>query len=318
MTIDVLVAFDAKYEPLTGVMLTSLFRSNIQHHFNVHAFVGDDFGASSEKKFRRFINRHHSQFYVYNLKDFDIITRCPLNPDSHITRSTYYRLLAPDILPESVEKILYLDGDIIVNGDISHLWSLDLNGFAFAGAEDCSFVLKENYSRLQYDCKYGYYNAGVTLYNIKYWRDNNLSKLIFDYIESHESSLKWLDQDAVNAFLHDKRKKIPIQYNFQTFFFMKTYWNRYSESFKENVISAANNPVLIHYIGHAKPWLYRFYGYPFFRIWRKTALRSIWWKSFIPHIDKSYIKYIVMKYLCRDKLLRNRNSDMVEVSYSIK
>lgn len=318
MTIDILVAFDSKYEPLTGVMLTSLFNSNKHHEFNIHAFVGDDFGASSEKKFRWFITRHHSSLFVYNLQDFGIITRCPLNPNSHITRSTYYRLLAPEILPKTIEKILYLDGDIIVNGDISRLWLMDLEGFAFAGADDCSFVLKDNYSRLQYDRKYGYYNAGVTLYNIKYWRENNLSKLIFSYIESHESSLTWLDQDAVNAFLYDKRKKIPIQYNFQTFFFMRTYWNQYAESFRKEVLSAAKDPVLIHYIGHAKPWIYRYYGYPFFKLWRKTAFYSIWWKSFIPHIDISYIKFIILKYFWREKVLRNRNKDMVEVSYSIK
>ena len=164
--INILLGSDVNYAPYYGVMLTSLFYNNQDCHFDVYMLTDKTWTLQETKNFEKLCGQYDSRFNVFvvnedKVKDFPQV--------DHITLPTYYRLQACNILPASIHKILYLDGDMLVLGSIQFLWSINLEGYAFAGAEDMDSVCGDCFRRLDYDSKYGYYNAGVSLYNFDYW-----------------------------------------------------------------------------------------------------------------------------------------------------
>ena len=315
--INLLLGMDAGFAPYYGVMLTSLLENNRNHSFNVYVLTDSSWIDKLTEKYERLLSAYHSRLFVYQV-DEALISQCPLTPESHITLPTYYRLMAPSLLPDSIDRILYLDGDVIVNGDIMDLWNIDISEYAFAGVEDWAYLLSDNYLRLQYDKHYGYYNAGVTLYNLDYWRRNRVSERIFEYINTNSKRLKWLDQDAVNGFLHKSRYVLPIKYNFQVFFFMREFWDLYPEEFRSDVLKTASKPVIVHYNGHVKPCDIHFYGYPYYKLWRRFARRSPWHFGLIGGLSLDNMKFIIKRILFRDKALMMRNRDLVEPAYPLE
>ena len=210
--INILLGSDVNYAPYYGVMLTSLFHNNRDCCFDVYMLTDKTWTIKETRKFEKLCHKYDSRFMVYivdedKVKDFPQV--------DHITLPTYYRLQACNILPESVHKILYLDGDLLVIGSIRSLWNINIDEYAFAGAEDMDSVCGECFERLKYDAKYGYYNAGVSLYNFDYWRKHNISDKLIRLISERRDIIKWMDQDAVNALLHEHRFFMPLRYNFQ-------------------------------------------------------------------------------------------------------
>lgn len=86
----------------------------------------------------------------------------------------YLRLLAPTLLPD-IDKALYLDCDLIVNGDIQELYNINLEDYAVAAVHDATLSYNIVKDYLGYDYwKDGYFNSGVLLMNLRYWRTHNL------------------------------------------------------------------------------------------------------------------------------------------------
>ena len=122
------------------------------------------------------------------------------------TVGTMFRLILPEILP-NLDKIIYLDADLFVNGDIKELWDVDIREYCLAGVIDEGVDI-HNYPRIlnKYPKikKESYFNAGVLYINLKKLREfGNLKKLVVDFlIENPEAGLP--DQDALNVIFHNK------------------------------------------------------------------------------------------------------------------
>ena len=310
MKINVLVSFDEKYAPMTGVMLSSLFKTNKHYSFNIYAFIECTCSNRVIRKFESFVKNENADILIFMLSEQSLLAECPINMHTQISTPTYYRLLAPSILPKDVHKILYLDGDIIINGDIGELWSTDLTDKAFAGVEDCC-TPSDDCERLGYSSEYGYYNAGVSLYNLDYWREHNLSLKAFSYIQDHPSSLTWMDQDVVNCLFHELRVCLPYSYNFQTFFFAKENWEKYSDEQRNSILSFSKNPLAIHYIGKVKPWDRQYYGCPYNFLWWKNALRSTWRKYFIQPNIADFVRFCFSLLIHKRKHLAYRDYQFI-------
>lgn len=306
--INILIGSDINYAPYYGVMLTSLFVNNKESKFDVYLLTDETWTDAETKKFEKLCNQYDSNFYVY-IVNVDILKEFP--KAGHITLPTYYRLQACNILPESIHKILYLDGDMIVLGDIRPLWNINLEGYAFAGAEDCDSVSEECYKRLGYDRKYGYYNAGVSLYNFDYWRQNHISEKLIELINTKPEIMKWMDQDAVNSLLHKNRFVIPRRWDFEVYYMFNQWWDKYDNSLKKEIIEESSHAVIIHYNGNVKPWSFRYLGYPFCQIWRFYNKQSFW-KIDINKPRSKYFKHLIRHMLPNNIAFNNRNRSVVK------
>ena len=131
--INILIGSDINYAPYYGVMLTSLFINNRESQFDIFLLTDNSWTEKETKKFEKLCASYHSRFFVRVVEEEELRI-CPLNPNNHISRSTYYRLRAAVLLPDSVDKILYLDGDTIVRGSLKELYDINMDNHSIAAS----------------------------------------------------------------------------------------------------------------------------------------------------------------------------------------
>lgn len=312
--INILIGSDIHYAPYYGVMLTSLFMNNRESRFDVYLLTDETWTENLSQKYEDLVQKYNSQFHVIVVNS-EKIREFPST--IYISTPAYYRLIAANVLPETVHKILYLDGDLIVNGDLRPLWNTDMENRAVAGVTDCASWSSEYYDRIGIDKKWKYINAGVSLYNLDYWRKNNISDVLIQHIIEHPDMVPLMDQDAVNRILKDKKLILPKAYNLQTWAYLKDNWEHYDERTRQEYNEATKHPIIVHYSGKYKPWQIRFYyGMPFFNLWIKYWKLS-GWKNAVRY--KPIVKYFkfVIKYITKFRLYDNRNELFIKESHEL-
>lgn len=181
---------------------------------------------------------------------------------SHISKATYYRLLIADLLPDSVHKAIYLDCDMIVNRNIEELWNTELEGYAIAASKQIGFGYEAE--RLGYPIEYGYFNAGMNVINLDYFRKYNVSQQLIDYIIKNYNLIKFHDQDALNGVLYDKTVHVMPQWNMTSVLYAYELERRGDrnngvvinsyEKEKKNARMYLRDPYILHYVSKPKPW----------------------------------------------------------------
>ena len=179
--------------------------------------------------------------------------------DQHITKETYLRLLAPDVLPRDIERIIYLDCDLIVLDDLRDLWRHDLGGRTLAAAPDypriASVISPERFDLLGMPAGSTYVNAGVLVMDLIRWRREDVTRRLADYIARMGARLALHDQDAINAVLCDDISLLDCRWNVQT----KLYLCRRASWPQDHAatLTARRDPAILHFTGPQKPWLFR-------------------------------------------------------------
>jgi lipopolysaccharide biosynthesis glycosyltransferase len=270
---NLLISSDNEYVPWYGIMLTSLFLNNQEEHFDIFLLTA---GLTKENtdKLERLVAKYNQSLHII-LVDTKILSRCPVRPHDHISIATWFRILAPDLLPETVDKALYLDGDIIINGPVRELYETDMEGIAIAAALDESYNNTERYRQLGLDPSRPYLNAGVLLMNLCLWRKERLVDVCLDCIDKNRERLLFHDQDTLNLALGNKSKIIPIEYNFQFGFIRSYIHDSYDQVMKQEIMKVAAHPVIIHFSGPGKPW-FRFNIHPFRSLFLYYKRKSFW------------------------------------------
>lgn len=198
------------------------------------------------------------------LVDDEKINSLPLSKTqnlNHISKATYYRLMISELLPD-VDKVIYLDCDIVVNDSLYELWNTDISQYAIAAVLQIGYGYEAE--RLGYPLKYGYFNAGVNMLNLNYFREQNLKDALFQYAEENSVKLLYNDQDILNAVLYDKCLHLLPMWNMTAMAYdpilkhrgdMKDgiAVNTYNIE-KNNIYRYRNNPPILHYVAKPKPW----------------------------------------------------------------
>ena len=165
----------------------------------------------------------------------------------YLTVGTYYRLYAADVL-SAVDKVIYFDGDIIVNLDLIELWNLEMDDYCLAARADPIFqkLVSQHpkktyaqYHRLGFTdiMIENYFNSGILVVDLNKIREKyQLSQLSEEFILSNPSSLL-ADQDALNYIFGNKYRKLSKKYNHFSY---------------ENDIGP-DEQTIIHYCNY-KPW----------------------------------------------------------------
>lgn len=235
-------------------MLESLFTNNESEDILVYAIIDEDVTEADKKALNDIARKHQIKALLYKTFTEINFNIFPNLENAHVSRTTYYRLFAASLLPNEVDKILYLDGDIIIMDSLHSLWNTDVDGVAVAGTmdQDQSFY---QYNRLHYPSIFGYINCGVLVINLKYWRDHQIERRFVNFIYEHSERIKWHDQDVLNYVLKEEKRILPLKYNVQHSFYFKPvfslidYWSMESE-----ILDAQKNPIILHFTSRNKPW----------------------------------------------------------------
>lgn len=264
---EIVLCTDSNLIKQTSVLIHSIIFCNPHELLNFHIFTLD-VKKTEEEIFLCFNNKNiKTKIYSISEKDFTLL---PIHM-SYITKGTYLRFFIESFLPENITKVLYLDIDTIVCKSLTPLWNEDLSNYAIAAAKDveCDDICR--YNRLDYDHKDSYFNAGVLLINLSYWRKQKISKKAIDFLTEHPEKCTFHDQDALNHILHGSVKFISNKYNAIYAFFKKDSDSLLLEKEKlSSIKKEIENPIIIHYAGKLKPWHHEYYNfnYPFGQIWQ--------------------------------------------------
>lgn len=128
---------------------------------------------------------------------------------------TWARLFLPQLLPAEVDRVLYLDGDTLVAGDLSELYATDLSGVSIAAVEDC--VNRQYRAALGLTPEAPYINAGVLLFHIAQLRlsiPSNWPDLYFREGKVYPMA----DQDVINLMFADSCRHLSLRYNYNVWF----------------------------------------------------------------------------------------------------
>ena len=164
-----------------------------------------------------------------------------------ISKETYYRLLACECLPKSVDRVLYLDPDIVVVGDLRNLYNYNFGDKCFVGCGHTGGAIEEfNRKRLGMSKDSTYINAGVLMMNLKKLREIISLEDIYRYISKKGRLLFQADQDVINALFYNN-----------TVYMSPTVYNLDEHTYKKHSLSSEyvmSDTVIIHYDGKNKPW----------------------------------------------------------------
>jgi lipopolysaccharide biosynthesis glycosyltransferase len=289
-TIAIVCALDNSYVMPMASMVASLLH-NLASDQSVQLFIIDG-GIQPQQKsrFTRSLDETRCQVN-WMLPQPELLRRVErMTVSGHIALSAYYRILIPELLPEVVEKVIYLDCDLIVLGNLKELWDLDLQSSYLLAAQDTGvqYVSSDNglmnYRELRIPPETKYFNSGVLVINLKQWRQDNICWEIVAYIENNISRIRWHDQDALNAVLFDHWQELPPWWNQIPAIYDFQSWQE--SPFPQDVYEhTLHQPDIVHFATSRKPWnsfdhrdaelFYDYLDRTAWRGWRLTRSRQI-------------------------------------------
>lgn len=240
--INICFAIDDKYAEHCSVTIVSILKNSSRlFHFFI---LNSGLSIENKQKIERLKNiiNFNVTFIEVNLNHFE---NCYLPPVSHFSLANYYRLKVASLLPH-LDKVIYLDSDIIANRDLNELWDISLEDY-YVGA--CKAMTYEsNSERLGLSKGAPYINSGVLVLNLKKIRKNKVEDKFFDIIKKEPEIMQNADQDVINLVLLEASDGIKqLQQN----------WNtevRTDMPFTKEYLPIVYEPYLIHFITGDKPW----------------------------------------------------------------
>lgn len=239
-TFHLLLSANKSFMEQSVVCMSSILRNNQGRnlHFHIlHSEIENEILEQVKIWIQRESNLAEISFYFIHPDSYFF----PVKPGDTISCETYFRILAAEQLPCELNKILYVDGDTICLGDLTELWETELDGYAAASREaPVPAYRKRNLGMKEQDF---YFQAGVMLINLVWWRENDIAKKILNFIKLHPDILPRWDQDALNAILSGRVKKFHSKWNVWLDTLLPEQWEK-------------ENPIIVHYTGSQlfKPW----------------------------------------------------------------
>ncbi|NTU89242.1 MAG: glycosyltransferase family 8 protein [Actinobacteria bacterium] len=252
---NIMVTLDSNYIKPLEVMLKSLFVNNHGEHFTIyltHSSITD----SEFTDLKEYIHRHGHELIGIRVED-DFFDHAPTF--LYYPKEMYYRLLAHRYLPEELERIVYLDPDILVLNSMREYYDTDLEGYLYAAScRENPLVLALSRVRLRPHKIEAYYSSGILLMNLSLQRKLVSDVRILDSIEQNKMKLLLPDQDLFNILYAKWIKNVPeIIYNYDTRFY-RSY--KMLSSGETDVNYIMHNTVFMHFCGPSKPWKKNYNG----------------------------------------------------------
>ena len=270
----VLTLYDPKgtYSQHAGVTITSIFE-NTKSKVTVHILHDDTLSELNRERFLNTAKKFNQTIDLINIEDYknnlnkEILDRIP----EAWTIATLYRFFIPELLPE-LDKIIYLDSDIVVKLDIAELWNIDMEDNCLCAARDVlsydeftktlPHYMTFRFKLLKIPVE-KYVNSGVMLMSLNKIRERgNLLNNYINWMQRNAHAVVGVNQEAFNAIFIDSIKIIDQKF---------CYFNY----LKEDIDLSGH---IIHYIGGPKPWSV----FPFNkadRLYWSTLFKSEWLSS---------------------------------------
>ena len=271
--ISISYALDDGFVYPTIVSITSIMENvNSKNIYNFYIMHPGEFTLESKNKLKSFENKYEN-CYIYFIDMKDQYKKLSVRRKWStvvLSTPTYYRLSLQDLLP-NIDKIIYIDGDVIALNDIKIMYDIDMEGYYFKGYRVWSRKVLDKYID-------NYLCAGVLLINLKELRKNNIGKKFSEFITENSTNLTYHDETIINYVCTEKNGILNPKFGF-----IVRYKREEGIYSKEEKKEALKDPVLIHLMD--KPWE----DYKALNLYGTAS----WWK----YAKKtSFYKEIIKKY----------------------
>lgn len=257
---------DDNYAQHCCAMLCSLFENNNELKFYVHILTH---GLSIENKtqIRRLCNKYQCFHTIYDV-DESRLEGVRFRKERPLTKAAYYRILLPEILDESIEKVLYLDCDMIVVGTVNELFDLELDNYALAATLDCMPYNSIHRSQLKMESDERTFCSGIMMINLRYWRQSGIVDKLLEFSRSDRSPVFLHDQDSLNYVFKKQWFLLPPKWNKPSLSYLPSVENVPYFDIYEYVYQ----PKVIHFSSAAKPWLKM--NFPYSKLYKDYLKKS--------------------------------------------
>ena len=213
---------------------------------------------SKKQKIEKLCSGRNAVFFIDAKKTLD-----GLDYDLNIDRGSiaaYARLFIGSMIPNGIDKVIYLDSDTLVRGSLLDLYNYELDSFTIGGVRDSFSVLNKKV----FGVKRGelFVNSGVLLVDLSKWREEEIEKKIYQILTEKQEVFQG-DQGIINIVFHGKVKELPLVYDVMSYLYDFTYeemraYRKPDNYFdKQTVIKASDNPIIVHFSSSFRsyrPW----------------------------------------------------------------
>lgn len=241
-TIDVFFTANDAYAKYLCVTLISILKNAKENECYNFYILTSGMSAKNKNKLSNIKTNieYHIEFINVEAKLFNNVADS--SQKHRIPKETNYRFLTSSIKPE-LDKCIFLDADLIVVDSLGELIDENLDDNYALAAYDFTKNVGTWHEDMNLPNGFQYRNTGVTVFNLKKWREDNIENKLFDVAEKYGTKLRFPDQDSLNIALAPKIKRLNDSWNLlptSSFFDIQEY----------------DKPRIIHWAGSFKPWHY--------------------------------------------------------------
>ena len=243
---------DRKYLPYTAAAALSAIINSPDCDIEIH-LISPDIESSGLQELSQCIRKAGGKLHLYRVTNEQHTAFHITSDANRLSSAAYYRIFLPDILPRDIERVLYIDGDTIVLNSLKPLAEINLTGKALAAVHD--FNLDDGpkrCARLGYSPQGGYFNSGVLLMNLNYWRENHLIQQCLETFHQHPERIVYDDQDLLNAVVSERVFWLTADWNAQDICYRSKFKKALHLSQEDKL--RLRTPSIVHFTGTMKPW----------------------------------------------------------------
>lgn len=315
MRLNVLYGCDNNYATYTGVSMVSLLENNRDIDRIVIYFAAMNIENCNMSLYKKIAKEYDRELVVLDVKKAQELMELYNCNGWNGSIATWLRFFVLDQIPDEVEKILWLDSDTIIEHSLKELTELDMREFPVGAVCDS----------LNYYGRFGlgfredepYYNAGVILFNLEYWRRHSTLKYMMDHLQKHIKNYKLNDQDLLNDFFRGNIWRLPLKYNVQGFtlaysvsdYFRVYPWKESAYYSPEQVRYALDSPYIVHFFRFLGdyPWQQGKNFHPCRKLYVNWRDKSPWKNDegalkrteFVFKVEKIFYHVLPRKYFLR-------------------
>lgn len=258
--LNVFYASSKVYLPMAYTSICSLFE-NVSMKINIFFLYTDIEEAQLQKLKKQVEQKGHYIKFIEGESIFRKLEEKGI-PTYHGSYMNLVKVYIATITQVSFDRVLWIDCDTIVTGDIKFFYDIRLDNKPIAM---CCDTMRPEYKRsVGVKRDEPYYNSGIVLFDMKQWNAAKCEQRLESYLRDKRASFVLAEQDLFNIVLKSEIYELPCKCNYITPMVMHDYkqicsvyrMNEKCFYTKEQYDEAKMTPIIVHYAGdgYGRPW----------------------------------------------------------------